>query len=109
MTSNVPSEQLVLVTVPAEESIVVVPAAVQTHVGDVEKFADHCVVSTLAAGGPSHAHWFGTPPKPHTWLEAQIEVPQSMVPPHPSDITPHLPVQAVATLSGSQQTPALHT
>jgi hypothetical protein len=47
----VPSEQLVLVTVPAVESIVVVPAALQFHEGDVAKFAAHCVASTLTDGG----------------------------------------------------------
>jgi hypothetical protein len=47
----VPSEQLVLVTVPADESIVVVPAALQFHDGDVAKLAVHCAGSTLTAGG----------------------------------------------------------
>jgi hypothetical protein len=41
----------VLVTVPADESMVVVPAALQFHDGDVAKFADHWVASTLTDGG----------------------------------------------------------
>lgn len=49
--SSVPSVQLVLVTVPAVESMVVVPAALQFHVGDVAKFAAHGVASTLTDGG----------------------------------------------------------
>src|SRR5882757_55759 len=51
VTSSVPSAQLVLVTVPAEESTVVVPAALQFHVGDVWKLVVHCVASTLTDGG----------------------------------------------------------
>jgi hypothetical protein len=49
--SSVPRAQLVLVIVPAVESMVVVPAALQFQVGDVAKFADHCVASTLTEGG----------------------------------------------------------
>jgi hypothetical protein len=49
LTSMVPSEQLVLLTVPAAESIVVVPAAVQVQVGDEANV--HCVASTLTDGG----------------------------------------------------------
>ena len=50
-TSGVPSAQLVLVTVPAAESTVVVPDALQVHVGDVLKFAAHWVTSTFTDGG----------------------------------------------------------
>jgi hypothetical protein len=60
-TSSVPSEQLVLVTVPADESTVVVPAALQFHEGDVSKFVDHWVASTLTDGGRLsgvHVHTF---------------------------------------------------
>src|ERR1700722_13608801 len=49
--SCVPSVQLVLVTVPAFESTVVVPAALQFQVGEVLKFAAHWVASTLTDGG----------------------------------------------------------
>ena len=51
VTSIVPRAQLVLVAVPALESIVVVPAAVQFQVGAVGKLAVHCVASTLTDGG----------------------------------------------------------
>src|SRR5689334_115586 len=37
--------------VPAAELMVVVPAALQFQVGDVAKFAAHCVASTLTEGG----------------------------------------------------------
>lgn len=40
-----------LVMVPALELIVVVPAALQFQVGEVAKFATHCVASTLTEGG----------------------------------------------------------
>jgi hypothetical protein len=50
-TSGVPSAQLVLVTVPAAESTVVVPDALQVHVGDVLKFAAHWLTSTFTDGG----------------------------------------------------------
>lgn len=49
--SSVPSAQLVLVIVPAFESIVVVPAALQFQVGEVAKLADHWVASTFTDGG----------------------------------------------------------
>jgi hypothetical protein len=109
VTSSVPSAQLVLTTVPAAESIVVVPAAVQLQFGEVAKFADHCVVSTFTEGGPPHAQTFGTPPPPHVSLAAQFDAPQSIVPPQPSESTPHLPAHPVATVSGSQHEPALQT
>lgn len=54
-----PSVQLVLETVPAVESMVVVPEALQFHAGDVAKFAVHCVASTLTDGGRTsgvHVH-----------------------------------------------------
>jgi hypothetical protein len=50
-TSGVPSAQLVLVTVPMAESTVVVPDALQVHVGDVLKLAAHWVTSTFTDGG----------------------------------------------------------
>jgi hypothetical protein len=59
VTSKVPSAQLVLVTDPALVSIVVVPAALQFQVGDVAKFALHCVASMLTDGGTTrgvHTH-----------------------------------------------------
>jgi hypothetical protein len=49
--SRVPRVQLVLVMVPALESTVVVPAALQFQVGDVLKLASHGVGSTSTAGG----------------------------------------------------------
>jgi hypothetical protein len=49
--SGAPSVQLVLVIVPALESIVVVPAALQFQTGDVLKLAAHCEGFTLTAGG----------------------------------------------------------
>src|ERR1019366_2711420 len=51
VTSTVPSEQLVLVTVPAFESIVVVPDALQFQVGDAANSVAHSVTSTLTDGG----------------------------------------------------------
>jgi hypothetical protein len=59
--SSVPSEQLVLVIVPAVESTVVVPAALQFQDGEVAKFAVHCAASTLTDGGKLsgvHVHTF---------------------------------------------------
>jgi hypothetical protein len=53
VTSSVPSAQLVSVTVPAVELIVIVPAALQFQLGDVLKLAPHCVASTLIDGGSS--------------------------------------------------------
>jgi hypothetical protein len=62
--SSVPSAQLVLVMLPApEESMVVVPAALQFHVGEDEN--DHCVESTLTDGGttpPATSHAFAAFP-----------------------------------------------
>jgi hypothetical protein len=55
VTASVPSAQLVLVTVPAVESMVVVPAAVQLQLGAVAKLPDHCVTSTLTDGGRTFA------------------------------------------------------
>src|SRR4051812_14999747 len=55
VTSGVPSAQLVLVTVPAAVSIVVVPAAVQLQLGAVRKLAFHCIGSTASDGG---TRWF---------------------------------------------------
>jgi hypothetical protein len=49
--SRVPRVQLVLEMVPALESIVVVPAALQFHVGDDLKLVCHGVGSTSTAGG----------------------------------------------------------
>lgn len=49
--SSVPSVQLVLVMVPALESMVVVPAALQFHAGDVGNFVAQAPGSTLTAGG----------------------------------------------------------
>jgi hypothetical protein len=50
--SRVPSVQLVLVMLPVPvELMVVVPAALQFHVGDVKKFAAHAEASTLTDGG----------------------------------------------------------
>ena len=51
--SGAPSAQLVLEMVPALESMVVVPAALQFQVGDMMKFAAHCVTSRLIEGGSS--------------------------------------------------------
>jgi hypothetical protein len=51
--SSVPSAQLVLLMVPAFESIVVVPAALQSHVGELLKLVAHCVASTSTEGGSS--------------------------------------------------------
>jgi hypothetical protein len=53
LTSGVPSAQVVSVTVPAVEFMVIVPAALQFHVGDVLKFRAHWVASTLTDGGSS--------------------------------------------------------
>lgn len=48
--------QLVLVMLPVPvELMVVVPAALQFHVGDVKKFAAHADASTLTDGGST---WF---------------------------------------------------
>jgi hypothetical protein len=79
--SSVPSVQLVLVIVPADESIVVVPAALQFHVGDVAKFDDHCVASTLTEGGsappPLNSHAFPALPS-----QSSVPAPQlAQVPP----------------------------
>ncbi len=49
--SSVPSVQVVLVMVPAVESIVVVPAALQVQIGAVLKLMAHCEGSTSTAGG----------------------------------------------------------
>jgi len=49
--SSEPSVQLVLVMVPAVESTVVVPAAVQFQVGEVWKFVAHCAEFTFTDGG----------------------------------------------------------
>jgi hypothetical protein len=51
--STRPSEQLVLVTVPAEESTFVVPAELQFQSGEVAKRLAHPVASTLTEGGRS--------------------------------------------------------
>jgi hypothetical protein len=90
--SSVPSVQLVLVMVPAVESMVVVPAALQFQVGDVAKFADHCVASTLTEGGralpPLNSQAFAALPSQssvpaphgahapleHVWLDAHATV-----------------------------------
>jgi hypothetical protein len=73
--SSVPSAQLVLVIVPAAESMVVVPAALQFHVGDVAKFADHCVASTLTEGGKA-------PPPLYSQAFAALPSQSSVPPPH---------------------------
>ena len=49
--SSVPRLQLVLVMVPALESIVVVPAASQFHAGEVLKFSAQVLEVTLTDGG----------------------------------------------------------
>jgi hypothetical protein len=76
--------QLVLVMVPAVESIVVVPEALQFQVGDVAKFAAHCDASTLTDGGRT------TPP---LYSQALVALPsQSSVPaPH----VEHAPLEQV--------------
>jgi hypothetical protein len=47
----VPSVQLVLVTAPVVELIVVVPAALQVQIGAVAKLEAHVVESTFTEGG----------------------------------------------------------
>lgn len=53
MTLTVPSAQLVLVTVPALESTVVVPEALQFQIGALAKLPVHWVASTFTEGGRS--------------------------------------------------------
>jgi len=76
--SSVPSAQLVLVMVPALESIVVVPAALQFQVGEFKKFADHCVASTLTEGG---SVWFVQHVAPECSQPLPALPSQSLVPP----------------------------
>lgn len=77
LTSIVPSAQFVLVTVPAVESIVVVPEVLQFHVGDVAKV--HCVASTLTDGGIIVVAQAQVPP-------VQEPLAQSELPPHVSPV-----------------------
>jgi hypothetical protein len=70
--SRVPSEQLVLVIVPAFESTVVVPAALQFQVGDVLKFAFHWVASTSTDGGIETFEQVTQAPPTHDAPVAQV-------------------------------------
>jgi hypothetical protein len=74
--------QLVLVMLPVDELIVVVPAALQFQVGDVKKFAAHWLASTLTDGG---SVWFvqqvlPTCSQPFAVLPSQFENPELHVP-----------------------------
>ena len=81
-TSRVQRLQLVLVTVPAVVSMVVVPAALQFQVGELKKFADHWLASTFTEGGRV---WLvqqvlPTCSQPLAVLPSQLEKPELQVP-----------------------------
>jgi hypothetical protein len=81
--SRVPRVQLVLEMVPALESIVVVPAALQFHVGDDLKLASHGVGSTSTAGGiGTCVHGVQAP------ATQRVPLPQANEDPHPPQLLP---------------------
>jgi hypothetical protein len=79
--STVPRVQLVLVTVPAFESTVVVPVALQFHAGAVLKFVAHWVASTFTEGGSETFEQVTHAPAMQWALDAH-----AWPPPHPPQL-----------------------
>jgi hypothetical protein len=119
--SRVPSVQLVLVIVPAVESMVVVPAALQVQVGDVLKLVAHCDGFTLTAGGSAtsvqltQVPFWQPPPEVHA--NAAPQPPQLFMslcslthaPLHPLNPLLHVYVQAPVAHAGvALATPVEH-
>src|SRR5438477_9053096 len=80
-------------TVPAAESMVVVPAALQFQTGDVLKFAAHGVASTLIEGGNVIGVQLSDPPSdPPSLASPPSPLASPPVPPSPA-----LPLSALAS------------